>query len=529
MKSVFHAPNSTITTAGEEPDAMYIVRFGQVGVTSRHRIRRQFAVGELFGELAILGLSPTGLRVRTSVAQSVVELCKLDRQDFESLLQYPSLFTVVKNAVNAHLANIEVARLEAKQSEPDYSNSQQVDLGADAFAQKAAKFYETIDFIDWADVSKQMQREKALLMSRVQHSLLFDDQQIEQIETATKESLLKTTIVFQFHHLRYRELSWTNAVILCSWKGVPRPGMEATRTACETEVFWRQEITPSDIEESDTGDSQVFEVPINRHAEIPLVHPTSMSWDDLPPLEIRVVRQTGDLKSVLFRRSMKALNGKDSVLPPGSAQKSESPAKDNICVSAQVGHLASGPSCLISGDKEGYVYKRGRVNSGFRKRWFCLHNGVLKYFKESKDTLRKEERGHLSCDGMSVETMPVEYGGDEMKMMYGFVVRDARGRRMECACEEEKHRAAWITSLELAAEQCATSHRMKDANTICSGEISLQDVVNRRVTHDVRVPFRMNLEARSGTCEAGADCSQASLFLSVSGNECHLAYSLWFR
>ena len=521
MKSAFYPPNSTITVAGEEPDAMYIIRFGQVRVTSRHRYSREFLEGDLFGEIAILGLSPTGLRVRSSVAKSVVELCKLERRDFESLLQHPSLLKVITNAVNTHLANMEVARLEAKQCAPDYSNSQQVDLGADAFAQKTAKFYETIDFIDWAEVSKQVQREKALLTSRVQHSSLFNDQQIEHIERATKESLLKTTLGLQFHHLHYREREWTKAVVLCSWKGVPRPGMEATRTECETEVFWRQEIKPADTEDSNAGDLQVLEVPINRRLQIPLVHPTSMSWDDLPPLEIRVMRQKVDLKSVMFHSSMTHLNGS-----PGSAQKRESPAEEDIFVSAQVGHFESGSSSA----KEGYVYKRGSVNSGYKKRWFSLHNGALKYFKESKDALRKEERGHLSCDGMSVETVQeVEQGGEKVKLMYGFVVRDAHGRRLECACEEKKDRAEWIINLELAAEQCVTSQSVKDANTICSGKISLRDMVNRRVNHHVKEPFRMDLEARSGTCEAGAACSQASLLMSVTGNKCHLAFSPLFR
>jgi len=51
--------------ARTEPDYLYIIRFGQVSVQSWSRYEVVMHVGDLFGELAILGLSPDGRRMRT--------------------------------------------------------------------------------------------------------------------------------------------------------------------------------------------------------------------------------------------------------------------------------------------------------------------------------------------------------------------------------------------------------------------------------------------------------------------------------
>jgi hypothetical protein len=488
LKSAFCVPHRKITVAGEEPDAMYIIRFGHVEVRSRRGIRREFSVGDMFGEMAMVGMSPTGLRLRTSVALSVVELCKLETEDFMSLLQHPNLFTVVKNAVNTHLANMEIARLQTMGSEPKYSDSQNDAIDTE---RNSTKFYATVDFIDWDDVSKQMQLEKALQSSRLQLSSLFDDQHIAQIEMAAKQSMIKTIVVLQFHNLHYRQTNWTKAVVRCSWKGVPLPKMEATRSRGESELFWRQEITPSDPDDSEVGDTQIFEVPINRHAEIPLLHPASLSWDDLPPLEIRIVSHKPDLTSLQAQRSLQCVYSTPCKHETATVEKDISeqmngyPANGIVSVSAQVGHfeVPRGANGIVSvsaprssspivdkSQKEGSVYKKGRINRGYQKRWFCLRNDVLRYFKERPGG-GKVEKGSISCVGMSVETMEIQDGGEQMGLMYGFVISDPNGRCIECACEEEKDREEWIICLKWAAEQCLDSRPLTDVSTLWSGQV----------------------------------------------------------
>ena len=53
---------SQIIVAGEMPDCMYMMRFGQVQLRGKGGKMRVATTGSLFGEMAILGLSPDGTR-----------------------------------------------------------------------------------------------------------------------------------------------------------------------------------------------------------------------------------------------------------------------------------------------------------------------------------------------------------------------------------------------------------------------------------------------------------------------------------
>lgn len=92
LKSVYRMSDRQITTAGDEPEALYAIRFGTVVAHTSLGTTVTFQQGELFGEMAMLGLTKDGKRCRSAKALSVCELCELSRRDFLELLQKYSSF-----------------------------------------------------------------------------------------------------------------------------------------------------------------------------------------------------------------------------------------------------------------------------------------------------------------------------------------------------------------------------------------------------------------------------------------------------
>jgi len=87
LRSVYRMPERVITVRDTKPDKMYIIRFGLVSIQGLGPKTVTASKGDLFGELALLGLTHNGLRMRTCVAISVCELCEFSWEDFEDVLK----------------------------------------------------------------------------------------------------------------------------------------------------------------------------------------------------------------------------------------------------------------------------------------------------------------------------------------------------------------------------------------------------------------------------------------------------------
>ena len=92
LKSIYRMADRQITLAGDEPEAMYSIRFGSVVAETLLGTRVKFFQGELFGEMAMMGLTHDGKRCRSVKAMSVCELCELSRHDFLDMLKKHSEF-----------------------------------------------------------------------------------------------------------------------------------------------------------------------------------------------------------------------------------------------------------------------------------------------------------------------------------------------------------------------------------------------------------------------------------------------------
>ena len=85
LKSIYRMPGRVITLAGTVPDAMYMIRFGTVRIDGLG-VRKNVSHGNLFGEMALMGLSLDGKRIRTSLAVSLCELCVLGKEHFQEII-----------------------------------------------------------------------------------------------------------------------------------------------------------------------------------------------------------------------------------------------------------------------------------------------------------------------------------------------------------------------------------------------------------------------------------------------------------
>jgi len=108
LHPVFQTVGLEITSEGEVPDALYIVRFGAVSVSVQSELVMEAGPGDIFGENEILGLTMEGRRNRTCIAKTSCELCRLNTEDLYSLLRScPDLQRRCRLLVDAHLRNLE--------------------------------------------------------------------------------------------------------------------------------------------------------------------------------------------------------------------------------------------------------------------------------------------------------------------------------------------------------------------------------------------------------------------------------------
>ena len=103
LKSIYRMTGFQLTKAGEEPLCIFMVRFGKVELRGRGGKPRIASTGSMFGEMAILGLSPDGRRLRSSWARTVCELVTLSRNDLiEIMSARPSFYNIVRKACRIH-------------------------------------------------------------------------------------------------------------------------------------------------------------------------------------------------------------------------------------------------------------------------------------------------------------------------------------------------------------------------------------------------------------------------------------------
>nr|XP_033800251.1 sesquipedalian-1-like [Geotrypetes seraphini]XP_033800252.1 sesquipedalian-1-like [Geotrypetes seraphini] len=96
-----------------------------------------------------------------------------------------------------------------------------------------------------------------------------------------------------------------------------------------------------------------------------------------------------------------------------------------------------------SPDKEGYLYKKGELNTSYQRRWFCLRGNFLFYFERCGD---REPLGIIVLEGCSVELCK----SDEA-FAFAVAFQGPGLRAYKMAAEDQASMEAWIRALTSAS------------------------------------------------------------------------------
>ncbi|XP_030065501.1 sesquipedalian-1 isoform X2 [Microcaecilia unicolor] len=98
---------------------------------------------------------------------------------------------------------------------------------------------------------------------------------------------------------------------------------------------------------------------------------------------------------------------------------------------------------ITSPDKEGYLYKKGELNTSYQRRWFCLRGNFLFYFERCGD---REPLGIIVLEGCSVELCK----SDEA-FAFAVAFQGPSLRAYKMAAEDQASMEAWIRALTSAS------------------------------------------------------------------------------
>ena len=102
---------------------------------------------------------------------------------------------------------------------------------------------------------------------------------------------------------------------------------------------------------------------------------------------------------------------------------------------------------------QGYMKKRGHVNTEYKTRFFVLAgNGIASYYESQADVdAKKEPKGSFSCAGLEV----VPDAGSTTDGYHFTLYADQDGaehKPFECACSSEDERSEWVAAFHDAQE-----------------------------------------------------------------------------
>ena len=233
------------------------------GIGGKKRIAR---LGAMFGEMAILGLSPNGRRLRSATTISHCELVELPKKALtEVMVMKPAFFNIVRKACSLHLEWLNESYQDTRGSVGVWGKS----------AETGHDFYDSLSFIDWRAIRFELEPE---LNSGIQRSeaARYKQETKQIVEKKSGAKATMNTFHFQIHGLKVMTTSDAKrGQVVIKWKGLP--DVPETSAFNETATFpWKQD---PDVEAT-------FEV--NRELKLNLLVPSGYKWTDLEALEVKL-------------------------------------------------------------------------------------------------------------------------------------------------------------------------------------------------------------------------------------------------
>lgn len=249
--------------AGEVPDALYMIRHGEVEVKGRQSIKVILGRGQIFGEMALMGLTPDGRRIRTASGLTHCEFCVLSREDFEELIRTDvRVCRVLRQTVMSHITQLRMAARVVSTHQ-----------GSQGDLESASSFYERLCFVDWHQTLDEMRIRRKEAKARFENAQ-FSDAKVTALERASNCKAIRTLLKIQFGSLTTHDHS-----ILNDMKGF-----------CQIFVSWEDKLHGASS--GNQSEEFLFEressdvIGVRQNVDIPLVHVERLK--DLSPVKIRL-------------------------------------------------------------------------------------------------------------------------------------------------------------------------------------------------------------------------------------------------
>jgi len=97
-----------------------------------------------------------------------------------------------------------------------------------------------------------------------------------------------------------------------------------------------------------------------------------------------------------------------------------------------------------SPNRSGFLVKKGRTNKVWKKRFFCLHSGILSYYRSDND---EEPVGIIPLEGCAVSI-----ADESLKRKFTFVI-STRYRNYFLQAEDQFEMAGWVESIKFQTDQ----------------------------------------------------------------------------
>jgi CRP-like cAMP-binding protein len=279
LKNIYRMPGRIITEAKTQPDAFYIVRFGAVSLKAKGMKEHIVTQGDLFGEMALLGLTMDGLRMRTAKALSVVELCSLSAKDFEELLVVrPGVLVLVREVCKLHLLGLRDMYHRAVSYK---SHSDEKDVPATT----ADHFHEATRCINWRAICEVIKENRIKEQIRTADSKV-DEEEMVKLEKSLGVKLVKRVLRIHFSSLlpagKIADATDQSGIIVAWWPGY---GPEETARQTETGLF---NLRADKFHHDLLGANKVA-IHLVDEILLPILSPQGLALSKLPPVQIAVL------------------------------------------------------------------------------------------------------------------------------------------------------------------------------------------------------------------------------------------------
>lgn len=270
LRSIYRMPGRVVTTAGTVPESFYFIRFGTMSLKGMGMKPRLITQGDIFGEMALLGLTPNGLRLRTCTAISVVELCEMQWDDFQDLLiSQKLLLTKLREVTYLHVHSLRFSLGQAQKFDP-------------RSGRPCNDFYDALSYVEWREICSMIAANSRADEIRDKDSK-FDQKLIKSVEEAGGRKMMQTSVSIFVHSIKcagqIAEHRDGKGIVLCSWAGVA--GLPVFAVQNETKAF--------DLISRPSTELEADIVSVRETVVLAVAHPNDMVLSKLPPITIRVL------------------------------------------------------------------------------------------------------------------------------------------------------------------------------------------------------------------------------------------------